>query len=109
LVVPLIIEVGIGSNGGGRYRITKIVRRKSMGKKIKYVLFVVISLCATVSQAQAEDPPPDKFRIAIGGYTLARYDSAVSLTDTNLGAGISISPQDTLGMDIENTVLRIEG
>jgi hypothetical protein len=60
-------------------------------------------------QVQAEPAELDKFRLAIGGYALARYDSDISLTDPDLGAGISISPQDTLGIDIENTVLRIEG
>jgi len=78
-------------------------------KNITSVLFVVVSLFAMLGTAQAEEPLPDKFRLAIGGYALARYDSKISLTEPNLGAGISISPQDTLGMDIENQVLRIEG
>jgi len=80
-----------------------------MGKKIKYVLFAVISLFAMMNLAQAEEVEPDKFRFAIGGYAIARYDSAISLTDPDLGAGISIDPQDTLGLDFESTVLRIEG
>ena len=62
-----------------------------------------------VDLARAEEPVTDKFRLAIGGYALSRYDSAISMTDPDLGAGISISPQDTLGLDIESTVLRIEG
>ena len=62
-----------------------------------------------VSPAQAEEPQADKFRLAIGGYALARYDSNISLSNPDLGAGISINPQDTLGIDTENTVLRIEG
>ena len=77
--------------------------------KIRYVLFAVISLFAMAGMAQAEEPLPDKFRLSIGGYALARFDSTISLTEPNLGAGISISPQDTLGLDIENQVLRIEG
>jgi len=80
-----------------------------MGKKIKHVLFAVISLFATVSLAEAEEFEPDKFRFAIGGYAIARYDSSISLTDPDLGAGISIDPQNTLGLDFESTVLRIEG
>ncbi len=78
-------------------------------KNIMRVLFVVISLFAMLGTARAEEPLPDKFRLSIGGYALARFDSSISMTDTNLGAGISISPQDTLGLDIENQVLRIEG
>jgi hypothetical protein len=76
---------------------------------IRLLLFVVISLLAMTSQVQAQQAELDKFKLAIGGYALARYDSDISLTDPDLGAGISISPQDTLGIDIENTVLRIEG
>jgi len=76
---------------------------------IKRLWFVVISLLAMTSQVLAEPAELDKFRLAIGGYALARYDSSISLTDPDLGAGISISPQDTLGIDIENTVLRIDG
>jgi len=77
--------------------------------KIRYVLFAGISLFAMVGLAQAEEPLPDKFRFAIGGYALARFDSTISLTEPNLGAGITISPQETLGLDIQNQVLRIEG
>jgi len=62
-----------------------------------------------VSPAQAEEPQADKFRLAIGGYALARYDSNISMSNPDLGVGISINPQDTLGIDTENTVLRIEG
>ena len=51
----------------------------------------------------------DKFEISAGGYSVYRYESAVSLTETNLGAGISISPRDTLGLDGEQTVFRLDG
>ncbi|MFA9421603.1 MAG: hypothetical protein ACERLB_15740, partial [Gammaproteobacteria bacterium] len=78
-------------------------------KNIKQVLFVVISLFAMVNLAQAEEAELDKFRFAIGGYAIARYDSSISLTDPDLGAGISIDPQNTLGINFESTVLRIEG
>ncbi|RLA13811.1 MAG: hypothetical protein DRQ59_04485 [Gammaproteobacteria bacterium] len=80
-----------------------------MDKNIKRVLFAVISLFATVNLAQAEEVEPDKFRFAIGGYAIARYDSTISVTDPGLGAGISIDPQNTFGLDFEGTVLRIEG
>ncbi len=73
------------------------------------MLFAVIAFLVMVSLAQAEAPQPDKFKLAIGSFALARYDSNISLTDPDLGAGISISPQDTLGIDIESSVLRIEG
>ena len=62
-----------------------------------------------VSPVQAEESLTDRFRLSIGGYAIARYESNISLTDPDLGAGISINPQDTLGLDAESTVLRIEG
>ncbi len=80
-----------------------------MGKKVKYVLFAVVSHFVMVSLAQAEETVSDRFKFSIGGFAITRYDSAISMTDPDLGAGISISPQDTLGLDFENTVLRIEG
>ncbi len=66
-------------------------------------------LLATTNLAHAGEAVPDKFKIALGGYTLVRYDSAMSLTDPDLGAGISISPEDTLGLETTQTVLRLTG
>jgi len=66
-------------------------------------------LVATTSLAHAGEAVPDKFNIALGGYTLVRYDSTMSLTEPELGAGISISPEDTLGLDTTQTVLRLTG
>jgi len=86
------------------------IRSRYVERKItKYLLIVVISLLAVASPLHAEEAWPDKFKFAIGGYTLGRHTSTISVTDSDLGVGISISPEDTLGMDIENTVLRIEG
>jgi hypothetical protein len=59
--------------------------------------------------AGAEEPLPDKFRLAIGGFSTTRVDSNLSLTGSDVGVGASISPRDTLGLDVESTVLRIEG
>ena len=77
--------------------------------KIKHGLFAVIAFFAMMDLARAEAPQTDKFKLSIGTFALARYDSSISMTDPDLGAGISISPQDTLGIDIESSVLRIEG
>lgn len=64
---------------------------------------------AATSYAHAEEKIPDRYRIALGGYVIVRYDSIMSLTEPNLGAGISISPEDTLGLSTEQVVLRLEG
>ena len=79
----------------------------SLLKKNIFVLATV--LIVTINPAHAEEVVPDKFKIALGGFTLARYGSTMSLTEPNLGAGISISPEDTLGLSTEQTVLRLVG
>ncbi|WP_455221321.1 hypothetical protein [Kaarinaea lacus] len=62
------------------------------------------------SQIYAEETKvADKFRIAVGGYTIPSLDSTVALTDADLGAGVSISPEDTLGLESEQLVLRLDG
>jgi hypothetical protein len=57
----------------------------------------------------AEEKKPDRFKISLGGYTLARNESEMSLTERTFGAGISISPEDTLGLETEQTVFRLDG
>lgn len=68
--------------------------------------FLAVLLC---SVAGAEDSEPDKFRFAIGAFTPNRVDSNLSLSDSGSGVGISINPRDTLGLDVETGVVRIEG
>ena len=64
---------------------------------------------ATINHAQADDGVADKFKIALGGYTVPVYESSISLTDPDFGAGVSISPEDTLGLKTRQTVLRLDG
>ena len=70
------------------------------------VLVTSLVMLATSPAMAQED---DKFEISAGAYSVFRYESTVSLTETNLGAGISISPRDTLGLDGEQTVFRLDG
>jgi hypothetical protein len=70
---------------------------------------LVIMLIATANFAYAEEAVPDKFKIALGGYSVFRYDSTISLTEPEIGGGISISPEDTLGLKGTQTVLRLTG
>ena len=71
--------------------------------------FIIIAMLAVVKPVQAEAEMPDKFRIALGSFAVVRYDATMSLTDADLGAGISISPEDTLGVQSEQAVLRLDG
>jgi len=78
-------------------------------KNINHGLFAVIAFFAMMGMARAEAPQLDKFKFSIGGFALSRYDSSISVTDPDLGAGVSIDPQDIFGVDIESSVLRIDG
>ena len=73
------------------------------------ILLLTAMFITSINPAHAEEEVPDKFRIALGAYSLVRYESIVSLTDANLGAGISISPEDTLGLTTEQSVVRLDG
>lgn len=83
--------------------------KKFYSLRKKYFIALVMMFMATTNSAYAEDVVPDKFKISLGGYSLIRNESSMSLTEPNLGAGISISPQDTLGLKTEQTVLRLDG
>lgn len=72
-------------------------------------LLLMMSMVSINHAHAAEDAVADRFRISLGGYTLTRYESSMSLSDPTLGAGISISPEDTLGMDTEQSVTRLDG
>jgi hypothetical protein len=73
------------------------------------VLLLATLLIGPGSVHAAEDLNPDKFKFTLGGYSIFRYDSKVALTDSNRGAGVFVDPQETLGLDSEQTVARLTG
>ena len=75
----------------------------------KRYIFVLALFLVTTNVAHAKEKIPDQFRIALGSYAVVRYDSVMSLTDPDLGAGLSITPEDTLGLKTEQSVLRLDG
>ena len=77
--------------------------------KLITIILAAYGMVAVPQQTFAEEKKADKFKISLGGYTLARNESEMSLTEKNLGAGISISPEDTLGLETEQTVFRLDG
>ena len=90
------------------YQFSRVFNRVQVtGRKSLFILSVMFVVA--VNPVQAEDVVPDKFRIALGGFSVFRYDSVMSLTDANLGAGVSISPEDTLGLKTEQSVVRLDG
>ncbi len=79
----------------------------SLSKKGGFLLIAI--LFSSINPAHAEDNVPDKFKITLGGYSVFRYDATASLSDPDIGGGISISPEDTLGLDNQQTVFRLTG
>ena len=79
----------------------------SLSRKCVFLLVVMFAVGPNI--VHAEDSVPDKFNISIGAYSVFRTDATISLTEPGLGAGITISPEDTLGLDSEQTVLRLTG
>jgi len=78
----------------------------------RYVSFILLSGCFVLSApnlVHAKDKDLQKFRIAVGGYTLARNESSLSLTESNFGAGAAIDPETTLGINTEQTVFKLDG
>jgi len=75
----------------------------------KHIIVFTLLLFQTDNYAQASEAAEDKFRIALGGYSVVRYDSTMSLTDEAVGAGASINPVDAFALDAEQTVFRLDG
>ena len=73
------------------------------------VIFGLWLLISAPSLVHAIDKNQQKSRIAVGGYTLVNNDATISLTDANVGAGVSIDPEDALGVDSKQTVFRLDG
>ena len=70
---------------------------------------LLLAIVAWVVSGSAFAQEHDKFEVSAGGYAVFRYDSSISLTETNAGVGVSFSPRDTLGLNGEQTVFRLDG
>lgn len=84
------------------------LRRCEPAKRILIAASIVAS-GVILAPVAADAREFDKLTIAAGGYSVIRYDSTISFTETNAGVGVSISPRDTLGLDGEQTVFRLDG
>jgi len=72
----------------------------------------ILALCLAFfapNPIYASDKNPKKYRISVGGYSLMRSDLSLSLTEPSIGVGVSINPEDTLGLATEQTVFRLSG
>jgi hypothetical protein len=73
-------------------------------------LFGVVMAPSAVAQARYDDEDPrNRFAIRIGGFQQSDIDSTIRIDSNNLGLGAVIKLEDTLDIDNEVTVGRIEG
>ena len=70
---------------------------------------IMMLALAALGPVHADEATPDKFKIAIGGYGLTRYDTDISLTEAGSGLGLAIRPEDTLGVEKKQAVFRLDG
>ena len=68
---------------------------------------LLMVLLLAVSGANAEYS--DRLKLSAGGYDIFRYDSSMSLSETNFGIGVTFTPEDSLGWKNEQTVFRFDG
>jgi hypothetical protein len=86
-----------------------MIMRNDLPISRRHKMLACVAALALSGSAPAKSDDYDKFELAAGGYAVFQYDSVVSLTETNVGVGISFSPRDTLGLEGEQTVFRLDG
>ena len=82
------------------------------GLLVSVMFGLMISALMSAFPALADDSVPVKgnnVKLSFGAYNIIEADTYVSLTERNVGLGISISPHDTLGTDLEQSVVQLDG
>lgn len=72
-------------------------------------LFWIVLLMVINNPAWSAEPLDDRFKISLGGYAVSGHDSVMSLSDKGAGIGVSIVPEDILGLTTEQTVSQLDG
>lgn len=76
---------------------------------VKYLCSAGLLSLAPLAHADGGDRAMmERVYVSLGGYSVFRADSTMSLVEKNLGVGAALSPTDTLGLDIETTVLKLD-
>ena len=76
-----------------------------MKKFLTYILFTVVTLSATL--LQAEEAVSDDFQLRLGGYILTDQDTDIRVSTRGLGASINL--QDLFEMETKSRVFRLDG
>jgi len=90
-------------------KMSKISNAHGTVKFVKYMGISIILFSGLINQVHGQEYDYSKNKISIGGYMLAGYDAAMSLTEPDSGLGVSINPEDTLGLRTDQTVWRLDG
>lgn len=81
-----------------------------MKGKFRVSTALLMLVAAPVAMANSDvDPDDAKVKLSIGSYIIKRADSGFALNEREFGAGLTIDPQDSLGTDLDKSVLRIDG
>ena len=67
----------------------------------------IVTILLSIGVADAQNI--EKLKMSVGGFSVFKYTSLISLTSPTVGLGVAFSPVDTLGWKGEQTVLRLDG
>jgi len=69
---------------------------------------LLLSLNSQTSYTQS-NTDKEKWRLALGGYAINRYDSHIAVSPSNHSASVGFDPEQALGLKNDQTVLRFDG
>ncbi len=80
---------------------------KSQIRHSAALLVCATTILLSISNVNAQNI--EKIKISAGGFSVFKHNSSMSLTSSSVGLGVAFSPEDTLGWEREQTVLRLDG
>lgn len=80
-----------------------------MNKKKYNIRLILLCILLTPTSYLSAEELEYRNRISFGGFLISKYDSEIGLTDVDSGVGATIDPSQALGVDNEQSVLRLDG
>jgi len=87
--------------------VTHMMQSAGAGMTLKLPLAFALLAMTLAGPARAD--MHDRLRVSAGAYSVYRYESTTSLTSSSAGIGVAFSPEDSLGWNSDQTVLRLDG
>ncbi|MBV1959457.1 MAG: hypothetical protein KUG53_01865 [Pseudomonadales bacterium] len=69
----------------------------------------VLAIASPVVADDAGQVADNRIKLSLASYSIIEAESYFSLSERNLGLGLSINPQDTFGVDLKESVVRLDG